>query len=173
MADKQQLLTLLREELDTWEALLAGLSEAELTAPRLPDPWSIKDDLAHLMAWQQRSIIRVEAALQNRQPAFPGWPTSADTDDDPLETNAWIYAQYRDQSWAQVYAAWRAGFLRLIELADAVPERDLLDPGKYAWLDGEPLAIVLEGTYEHHQIDHLEPLQRWLEQRRAGPDAEK
>jgi len=74
MSEKQQILAALREEFERWEALLAGLSEAQITAPQLDDGWSIKDVIAHLRAWQQRSIARVEAALSDREPDYPDWP---------------------------------------------------------------------------------------------------
>jgi hypothetical protein len=38
--------------------------------------------MAHLMAWQQRSLARLEAALQNRQPQFPGWSETLDPESD-------------------------------------------------------------------------------------------
>ena len=63
MNDKQRVLTMLREEFKSWEQLLASLSEEQITAPQLPANWSIKDVIAHLRAWQQRSIARLEAAL--------------------------------------------------------------------------------------------------------------
>ena len=51
MNDKTQMLAALRQEFDRWEALLAGLSEAQITAPDLPSGLSIKDVIAHLRAW--------------------------------------------------------------------------------------------------------------------------
>jgi hypothetical protein len=63
-----------------------------------------------------------------------------------------------------VHQVWRDGFLRLLELAAAIPEQDLLDTKKYPWLKGYALFDVLKGSYEHHHIDHLEPLQAWLQQ---------
>ena len=56
MSEKQRVLTALREEFKRWEELLASLSEAQITAPEFADDWSIKDVVAHLRAWQQRSV---------------------------------------------------------------------------------------------------------------------
>lgn len=49
MNDKQGILLALREEFNRWEALLASLSEAQITAPQLADNWSIKDVITHYM----------------------------------------------------------------------------------------------------------------------------
>lgn len=168
MNDKQHILTTLREEFNWWEELLASLSEAQITAPQLPDNWSIKDVIAHLRAWQQRSIARLEAALLNREPEFPKWPAELDpeVEGQPHELNAWIYETYRDQSWSNVYRDWREGFLQFLDLGEAIPEKDLLDPGRYPWLEGYPLAFILQASYEHHHEhqDYLAPVLARLRQ---------
>jgi hypothetical protein len=162
MNDKQAMLAALREEFDRWEALLASLSEEQITAALLPENWSIKDVVAHLCAWQQRSIARLSAALQNNAPEYPAWPEQLDPEEEgePHDLTAWLYAQDRDRPWAQVYQNWSQGFRRFLELAQALPEADLLEADKYPWLEGYALLAVLQGSYEHHQehAEHLEPV---------------
>lgn len=57
--DKHSIIALLREESERWESLLTGMNEAQISTPRPPSPWSIKDVVAHLRArlhaQQQRS----------------------------------------------------------------------------------------------------------------------
>lgn len=53
---KMHILKALGEQLERWEELLASMSDEQITDPQLPSGWSIKDVIAHLMAWQQRSI---------------------------------------------------------------------------------------------------------------------
>jgi hypothetical protein len=161
---KQHILAALGEEFDRWEELLGGMSEEEITAPRLASGWSIKDVIAHLWAWQQRSIARLEGAVLDREPDFPNWPTMDDLDsEDGLDrTNAWIYEAYRDEAWSSVHRRWRQGFVRFLELGAALSERDLLDGERFAWMKHYPVALVLTGSYEHHHLDHLEPLRERL-----------
>ena len=160
---QEHILAALREQLERWEELLATLSEEQVTTPHLPSPWSLKDEIAHLWAWQQRSIARLEAAALDQEPEFPRWPADLDPeaegDTDPV--NAWIYAAYRELPWPKVRRNWAEGFVRLIELGERVSEKDLLDEGRYAWMEGRPLALVLLGTYDHHQ-EHLEGALAWL-----------
>lgn len=160
---KGHILAALLEKFDDWEKLISNLSESQRSSPLAPSEWSIKDHLAHLMAWQQRSIARVEAALQEREPQFPEWADGLDPEDvgNTEPVNGWIYANYRDQTWNQVYQSWREGFLRFLEGSKAISERDLLDSGRYAWLGGYPLASILLGSYDHHQ-EHYEILLAWL-----------
>ena len=164
--NKHQLLASLRDEFNQWEELLAGMNEAQITAPRMADGLSIRDVIAHLRAWQTRSIAKLEAAMRDTEPLLPAWPVGLDpeADEDMDQINAWILDMYRGQPWSQVHQEWRDGFLRLLELGEAIPEAALMDAGRYAWMQGRPLAAVLQGSYEHHREEHREPLLAWLEQ---------
>jgi hypothetical protein len=161
MNDKAQVKTLLRDIYNRWEYFLASLSEAQITVPNHFGHWSIKDVVAHLRAWQQVSIARLEAALEDHEPEFSDWPPGFDpeppTHADLDKINAWVYETHRDQPWPQVHAEWRAGFVHFLDLAQAIPEAELFERGRHPWLDDYPLAAVLEGSCAHHE-EHLEPL---------------
>jgi hypothetical protein len=162
MNEQQAAIAALRAEFERWDALLAGLSEAQITDPQLPEGWSIKDVVAHLHAWQQRSIARMQAALHGGEPAYPPWPAELDPEmeDQPHDLNAWLYAQTRDLPWPDIFHNWRDGFLRFLELSESLPEADLLDTKKYEWLEGYAMIDVLEGSCEHHRehAEYLEPV---------------
>jgi hypothetical protein len=164
MLNKKEYLDLLREERARWEELLAGLSEEQIVAPVLDGGWSIKDVMAHLMAWQGITRARLQAALQGEEPEYTHWPEGRDpeAEEDLEEINAWIFSNYHDQSWASVQRAWREGFQQVLEAAEAIPESDLMETGKYAWLAEYPLSAVLFGMYDHHHEEHWVPLQAWL-----------
>jgi hypothetical protein len=122
--------------------------------------------VVHLWAWQQRSIARLEAALQDREPVFPRWnpQVNPEAESSTDQINDWIYQANRERPWTEVYQNWQKGFRRLIELGEKIPERDLLDPSRYPWMEERPLALVFLGTYDHHQ-EHLEKLQAWFEEK--------
>jgi hypothetical protein len=166
MDDKRQILTTLREEFNRWEELLASLSEEQIMASHPPSNWSVKDVIAHLMAWQQVSLARLEAAQLDKEPLFPDWLAGLDpeSEEDREQFNARIYETYHQQPWPRVHQNWRDGFLRFLTLGERVPESDLWDAEKYPWLKGYPLFAVLQGSYEHHHDDHLEPLLAWIRQ---------
>lgn len=50
---KEHILAAMREQIENWEALLSTLNEEQILAPNFDLDWSIKDVLAHLLAWQQ------------------------------------------------------------------------------------------------------------------------
>ena len=169
---KNHMLAALREEFNQWEKVLADLNEAQLTVTPQADELSIKDELAHLWAWQQRSIARLEAGLNNAEPKMPSWwpdatvtrPEASSThEEDTNQVNARIYETYRDHPWATVYAQWHTGFLRFLAVGEQIPEPALLDASRYAWLSGYSLADVLIGSYDHHQ-EHLGKLLARLNQ---------
>ena len=70
---KEHILAALQEQFARWEELLTRLSEEEITAPQFDLDWSIKDVIAHLWAWQQISIARMEAGVLDSKPGYPGW----------------------------------------------------------------------------------------------------
>lgn len=164
MATKQELIRMLTDEYQRWEGLLAGIREEQALEQQLPGNLSIKDVIAHLWAWQQRSIARMEAALGGHEPYLPRWGDGLDPDrEEHLHpVNAWILETYRPLPWQSVYSSWSSGFQRFFELARQTPEEDLLAPGKYAWLQPYPLSLVLQASYEHHHDEHLLPLLEWM-----------
>ncbi len=156
---KSHILAALREQLEAWEATLARLGEAAIVARAVPSDWSIKDELAHLWAWQQRTLARVEAARLDREPEFPAWPFDPNDESEKgtERINTWIHETNRDLPWSSVHQNWRDCFLRVLDAAERITERDLLDSGRYAWLNGHAIAVFLLGTYDHHQ-EHFEKL---------------
>lgn len=165
MDRKEELLVMLRATYDSWEKLLSRMREQEITVQRFSSNWSIKDVIAHLGAWQQISIARLDAAILDVEPELPVWLAGADpylAEDHTSDFNAQIYVIYQDVPWPTVHQAWSEGYLRLIALAEELPEEAMFAPGRYPWLKGDPLATVLVGSYEHHQ-EHLENLSRMPE----------
>jgi hypothetical protein len=165
---KEHILAALGEQFGQWEELLASLGDDQLTTPIFDEGWSIKDVTNHLWGWQQISIARVEAGVNNLEPVFPEWLTNfpIDWDEEADQTNAWIFKVFHDRSWEEAFQHWRGGFLRLLDQAERVSERDLLDADRYLWLDGYSLAFILVASYEHHQ-EHLDKIKAWLQEHAA------
>jgi len=55
---KAELVARITREWDALQAAIAGLSEEQLTAPG-DGGWSIKDNLAHIAAWEQYMLAAV------------------------------------------------------------------------------------------------------------------
>jgi len=163
MNEKEKILMELRDIFNRWQVLLSSLSEEQITAPLLPSNWTVKDIVAHMGAWQQASLARAEAALSDSEPKYPEWwqINGPDPDEDVDRTNAWIYEANRDKPWPGVYAEWKAQFSRYLELTSQIPEKDLIEPGRYAWFGNYALSASLMGSLDHHR-EHFDMVSTWL-----------
>lgn len=162
---KEHILAALREQFEHWEELLASLSEEQITAPDFDREWSIRDVMAHLWAWQQISIARLEGGVLDREPMYPQWITSIgdDWEENADRVNALTFDNNHEKTWSRVYQNWKNGFLRFLKLGNQISERDLLNGDRYPWLKGYSLASILVASYEHHQ-EHFEKLLDWLQE---------
>jgi hypothetical protein len=162
---KSQILSNLENIYNLWQKLLARLSYEQIATPLQPSPWTVKDIVAHLWFWQQASVARAEAALQDKDPQYPEWWElfGPNPEEDVDRTNAWNYEHSKDKPWQQVYTDWLTQFSHYLDLLRQIPERDLIEAGRYQWMGNYPLSASAMGSYDHHQ-EHLETLTAWLDQ---------
>ena len=164
MNEKLDILDKSSEIFNRWQELLTDLSEEQILEPLVPSPWSVKDVVAHLWSWQQASLARAEAALHDKLPDYPQWwvINGPDPEEDVERTNAWLYEASKNKPWSTVYADWKAQFEHYLELIRQIPEKDLLEMGRYAWMGDYPLAASPLGSLDHH-IEHYDTLSAWLQ----------
>src|SRR5262245_64633297 len=159
MNTKTQVLSMLRDAFNRWEETLSGMTDDQITSPRAPGELPVKDEIAHLWAWQQVSIARAEAAAHNKVMVYPDWVKELDFDPDgegdvdPI--NAFIYEANKDRPWPSIHADWKGQFSTYLGVLEQIPEDNLVQVGRYPWMGEYPLIESLEGSYEHHQ-EHLE-----------------
>lgn len=157
--DKKEILNNLNSEYSRWLVFLGGLTENELSQNLPGENLTIKDKLAHLLAWQELSIARLDAAIHQHVPVNPTWLVSEDPDTgDVDQDNERIYQEYQGVSWQDIFLKWSSGFELLIALSELVPEDDLFVVGKFPWLPGYALADVMIGTLEHHREHFVWPM---------------
>jgi Mycothiol maleylpyruvate isomerase N-terminal domain len=164
MDSKQQTLDGLADIFNRWQLLLASLSEEQINSPLAPSGWTVKDIVAHLFSWQQASVARAEAALDDRVPIYPPWWAifAPDPEEDVNRTNAWLYEANQDKPWSLVYADWNTQFVYYLELVGRIPEKDFLLAGRYSWMGEYALIDSSNGSLGHHQ-EHYEMLVAWLQ----------
>ncbi|MRS04588.1 ClbS/DfsB family four-helix bundle protein [bacterium] len=159
---KVHILLAMQEVFETWDEKLSLLKEEQVTKTLGNSDWTIKDTVAHLWAWQQRTLARVEAAVEDREPMMPAWVIAVNfsqMDGDAI--NAWIFESNRDKPWNEIYQNWKNVFQNLLDTAAKVNERDMLDAERYAWLKDYSLAHFLLSSYDHH-VEHNEMLEEAL-----------
>ena len=155
-ADKAALLANIQAGYDQLEALLAPLSEEQMTIPGVNGSWSVKDNLAHLAAWQNYQAARQEAVLNGVEPPDPA--PGCETED---EVNEYFYQQYKDRPLAEVLADFRALYQHVLVATEALSWETLNNP--FPWADNDiPLGgYTLGNTVGQYEL-HDELIQRWL-----------
>ena len=151
---KTELLRRIEESWDTLQLAIAALGEAQLTGPRSADGWTVKDNLAHLAAWERSAL-----AIVRGQPRYAALGVDAATyaQADFEKINALIQAAHRDQPAAEVLAGLRATHQELLAALEPLTDADLARPDT-DFLPGErgfPLDDrIVSNTYEHYE-EHL------------------
>lgn len=142
----ERLVGLLHESFDRQQAIVLTLTEAEKLASGTMEIWSMKDTLAHIVAWSDVLNIRLEMLARGETP-------QEYEDDDKI--NAEFYQARRNLSWSAIMETSRKAYTRLVERIQTFTETDLTDPGRYAWMKGVPLWRRILGTAYVHPLTHL------------------
>jgi hypothetical protein len=138
------------------ERLIAEAGPTGLDFPGAAGYWTIRDVIAHLTAWRWWSVARLEGAARDEEPT-PPWGEGLNEDDpaDVDRINRRFHEERRDQSIGETLRDSRATFDRLEAALLALPEADLVAPGRYPWLGGYPAIAIVTGSAEHLFVEHL------------------
>ncbi len=154
---REDLLRRSREEHERLEALIAPLSDEELTRPGVTDDWSVKDHLAHLTWWEQY-VIAVIGGAPNPVDTIPKGAEDESEDEKYARENAYIVALTRDQPLTEVRTAFDASYREMLHLIASAPD-DVFSRhhGRF------------DGNAASHYEEHRGMIQAWLE--RTGRSA--
>ena len=159
---RDKLLEEMRTKYAELEGMLEPLDETQMTTPGVYGEWSIKDVLAHLVSWQQRTLDRLYAAARNEEPTIP--PIS--TDEEMNRLNEHFYQENKSRPLAEVLANFRSSHLQMLEAVQALSDESLADPQRFAWLKGDALWQLVAGNTYDHISEHIEPIRVWLSRAR-------
>jgi hypothetical protein len=161
--DKATLLIVLRRQKTYWEGLLALVSEEDMLVPGVVDDWAFKDLVAHLTGWRKRTLARFLGAQQGGKLPAPEWP--AELGDEVSKINPWIYRSQHDRPLADVLMESMQVWQQLLDAVEALPEADLMTPGRYDYMGGYPLGPAnLRWSYGHLH-EHAAQINDWLARR--------
>ncbi len=154
--EKAELLNRIENGYKQFEAILAPLSEAQMTTPEVNGPWSVKDNLAHLTVWHEYLLSQLEGILNNQKP--PEFMPGLSTED---EINERIFQQNKGRSLAEVQAAFRASYQRVLAAVQAMSAESLNAPSPWG-KSSNPVWPFIEGNTYGHYEEHGGIIQRWL-----------
>lgn len=149
--NKQKFLNELRAAQEEVERRLAGLREEQLTERPSPDAWSLRETLYHLTYWEQYMINVVRRAVEAG--AAPQWVTN----DEETAINAQILTEANEWPPQEMLDGFRRSSEEVIALVESIAEDVLMDPNRFAWLNGKPLwTYIANESYGEHREEHLQ-----------------
>jgi len=138
----------------------------QLTMPGVLGKWSIKDMLAHLLAYEQYIADRLEEILQGEdyvpcktqtaldafldQFGYPDFGSPLLDDDGP---NAWVVEKYRNVSLEDVVTQEINAFTAIVSFIEKLSEETMEKHNLYE--------RVANNTYKHYR-EHIRDIKRWL-----------
>ena len=149
------------EQLNT---LLASLSEEQKTTPGVNSSWSVKDNVAHITAYQDLLPARIQSWIAGQQPAefMPEFKTED-------EVNESIYQQNKDRPLAEVEAAFQSSYQRAFAAVESLSEEELNAPVK-SESQIAPVWRYINGEICEHYEEHGNMIRCWLEGRATQRD---
>src|SRR5437868_4667680 len=101
--DKASVLRAIRDKHAEMEALLGKLDDKQMTAPELDDGWSVKDTLAHIVAWERLMIGWLDTLARGDKPVIYTPEFVDDGTNDTIDRlNAQLYEQSKSRSLKDV-----------------------------------------------------------------------
>ncbi|MCA9858071.1 MAG: ClbS/DfsB family four-helix bundle protein [Thermomicrobiales bacterium] len=157
---KFQIVEIVDEERDDWEALLADVDPTRMDERGLDGDWSFRDVVAHLLAWREGGLRLLEADVRGEAEPLSPWPDELQTDD---EINAWLYERDRNIPIGAVLDAYADTFARTREVVLALPDDVLTDPDYFPWMAGQSIAesMLDRSWFDHLHVEHEPQIRRW------------
>ncbi|MBI5879281.1 MAG: ClbS/DfsB family four-helix bundle protein [Chloroflexi bacterium] len=161
--DTAQLLSLLRDTRKHLQALIDAAGQDGMDAPGVSDDYSLKDIVAHLLAYERALVTWLDVAGAGRVYVDPV------VDRPDLDArNAVVYAANHGRPAAEVAQEYAQTAADLEARVAALSYADLNDAEASAWFVvprwGRPQALwqcIVNDSVEHRQ-QHLPDIERWL-----------
>jgi hypothetical protein len=154
---KTKIIDRLRTERKRLEQNLAQFSHEQMLEPNVCGEWSIKDILAHLADWEAHMSVWLEAARGGDAVAEIesglNWTQFH-------EFNQRIYICHRDQTLDEVMVYFHDTHQQFMAMVEAMPEEEMLAPGRYAFLDKQAIYDWL-GAYAGHDLWAKTEIRKW------------
>jgi len=140
---------------------VARLDQAEMLRPGVVGEWSVKDVLAHLADWEAHMIVWVGGARSGDRVASPDPGLTWDQWD---VFNQRVFERHRDKPLDEVLEYFRETHRQFMAMVDAMPEDEMLKPGKYSFLGKDTIYQWL-GQYAGHDAWGKAAIRKWLKAR--------
>jgi hypothetical protein len=155
--NKDEIFNALEESREQFLDLIDNLSEEQLLTPGVEGEWSLRDILVHLARWEAELVKLLWQVRQEQRPTtvhFSGQSTDEINDRWQLESRGRPLERVLED-----FHGVRAQTQRRLE---EFSDRDLTDPTRYRWLEGQPLWERVGGDSFEHERKHAAHVREWL-----------
>jgi len=151
---KKEMLAEIVAARDELNRALDGLTSDDMLVTGVVGVWSIKDVLAHLVAWESEVVTALNHVQNKRMPAIMKI-------EDIDEWNAEQYRINARRPAAAVLADFEGVHRMLHHMVADFDEQHLADRRRYRWMEGEPLWALVEENVVLHEREHAEEIAAW------------
>ena len=151
---KTRIIERLNTERRRLEANLAMLTPEHMVQPGAVGEWSVKDVLAHLAEWESYMPVWVEATRRGETVESPNWKELDDL-------NERIYQAHKDQPLDEVSDYFRETHRQLMEMAESMPEDEMITPGRYPFT-GKGVIWDWLNAYAAHDLWAKTEIRKWM-----------
>lgn len=165
--NKKLFISRLLRERDKFEILVNGVGYARrMTLKGVVGKWSVKDILAHILAYEQFIADRMEEILHNEayipsktQTALDafldefGYPDFGSPMLDEDAPNTWVVEKYKNVSLEDVIAQELHAFVSIVNSLEKMTEEIIQQHNIYD--------RIANATYKHYR-EHIRDIRRWL-----------
>ncbi len=137
-------------------AAIDGLTSEQMLIPGAVGVWSVKDTLAHIAAWESELVTALNQVQNRRVPSIVQI-------DDIDEWNEQQYHLNASRPLEAVLADFEGVHKMLLRMVEDFDEQALTDNRRYRWMEGEPLAYLIEENAYLHEREHAEDIRAWRE----------
>ncbi len=156
---KDQLLKDISTERRRLEKNLSTLDEKDMLQPGVTGTWSVKDILAHLVAWERLFLDWHQVDAQVKPPTI--MPVGMDRKAmDAL--NQEIYEKNRGRKLADILAEFRASYQQILATLEVIPEEDMFMHGRFEWTGKLTLADYIAGNTCNHYAWARNQIRKWM-----------
>jgi hypothetical protein len=158
---KRELLAEIERERIALDETLAPLKPRQMTKAGVTrGGWSVKDLLAHLVAWQQLNLGWYEAGRRGDVPAMPA---PGYTLRDLPRLNQMLYRRHHRRSLAAIKRDYVTFHRRVVALIRSLPDAELVTVGRYAWTGPSwVLSDYLRASTAAHYLWARKRIRSWL-----------
>jgi uncharacterized damage-inducible protein DinB len=137
---------------------IEGLTDEQMLRVGAVGIWSVKDVLAHLVAWEAELVTTLSRLEQHNQ--HP--PRIVEIED----IDEWNEEQYHinaSRPLTAVLEDFHSVHKRLVHVLENLDERTLDDNRRWPWMEGEPLSYLIAENAIWHEEEHAGDIKAWRE----------